>query len=443
LVIGVALLLAPWPGSAQAQDDAGKTAGDEASSEQPFQEWLKAVREEARGKGISDATLDAALRDIALDMRVIEIDRRQPEFIQTFLTYFRQRVNDQRIKRGQALLAKHRDLLDKIHAEYGVPPRYLIALWGLETNFGDYLGSFRVIDALATLAYDQRRAHFFRLQLLYALQIIEEGHISPDAMTGSWAGAMGHMQFMSSTFIGYALDYTGDGRKDIWGSLPDTFSSAANFLSNLGWQPGETWGREVRLPGDFDLMLATMNSKKTLAEWSAIGVRRTDGLALPEVDMEGSIVLPQGHKGPVFLVYDNFRVILRWNRSINYAISVCLLADRIAGMAQIANGRDAEHEPLRPDEIEELQQLLNRLGFDAGSADGIPGSRTQAAIRAFQKEHSLPPDGYPDPALLNRLRAMETVATGDNVSGAWSRPLTDQDNPGQTAFRALAAFLIS
>jgi membrane-bound lytic murein transglycosylase B len=354
--------------------------------------------------------LDAALRDIAPVMRVIELDRRQPEFTQTFWTYLRQRVNDQRIKRGQALLATHRDLLDKIHAEYSVPPRYLIAFWGLETNYGDSLGRFRVIDALATLAYDQRRAHFFRVQLLYALQIIEDGHISPDAMTGSWAGAMGHMQFIPSTFTEHAVDYTGDGRKDIWGSLPDAFSSAANFLSNLGWRPGETWGREVRLPEDFDLMLATMSSKKTLTEWSALGVRRTDGLALPQMDMEGSIVLPQGHKGPAFLVYDNFRVIMRWNRSIHYAISVGHLADRIAGLPQIANGREAEHEPLSRDETEELQQLLNRFGFDAGSPDGLPGSRTHAAIRAFQKEHSLPPDGYPTPALLKRLRAMANFA---------------------------------
>ena len=408
LVIGVALLLAPWQGGAQAQGEAVKTAGDEPLSEQPFVEWLEALREEARGKGISDATLDAALRGLAPVMRVIELDRRQPEFIQTFWTYLRQRVSDARIERGQALLAKHRDLLDKIHAEYGVPPRYLIAFWGLETNFGDNLGGFRVIDALATLAYDQRRPHFFRVQLLYALQIIEEGHISPDAMTGSWAGAMGHMQFIPSTFTRYAVDYTGDGRKDIWGSLPDAFSSAANFLSSLGWRPGESWGREVRLPGGFDLMLATTDSKKKLAEWSALGVRGADGLALPEVDIEGSILLPQGHKGPAFLVYDNFRVIMRWNRSILYAISVGHLADRIAGLPQIANGQDAEHEPLSREETEELQQLLNRFGFDAGPADGLPGPRTHAAIRAFQKEHSLPPDGYPEPAMLKRLRAMAT-----------------------------------
>jgi len=400
--ICLALLLAPWRGNAQPLEE----AVNEALSDQAFLDWLEALRAEARGKGISDATLDAALGYIEPVMRVIELDRHQPEFTQTFWTYLRKRVNDERIKRGRALLAKHRDLLHKIQAEYRVPPRYLIAFWGLETNFGDYLGSFRVIDALATLAYDHRRTHFFRAQLLDALQIIEEGHISPDAMTGSWAGAMGHMQFMPSTYIRYAVDYTGDGRKDIWGSLPDTFASAANLLSNMGWRPGEIWGREVRLPESFDLMLAAMNTQKTLAQWSSLGVRRADGAALPQAEMEGSILLPQGYKGPAFLVYDNFRAIMRWNGSINYAISVGHLADCIAGLPQIATGRDAKHEPLSRDEAQEMQQLLNRLGFDAGSADGFPGPRTRAAIRAFQKEHSLPPDGYPAPALLKRLRAL-------------------------------------
>ena len=210
--IFVALLLSPWMGSTQAQEEAGKAGAKEALSDQAFLDWLEALRTEARRKGISDATLDAALRDIAPVQRVIELDRRQPEFTQTFWTYLRQRVNDARIKRGRALLVKHRDLLHKIHAEYGVPPRYLIAFWGLETNFGDYLGSFLVIDALATLAYDQRRAHFFRAELLDALQIIEDGHISPDVMTGSWAGAMGHMQFIPTTFTKHAVDYTGDGQ---------------------------------------------------------------------------------------------------------------------------------------------------------------------------------------------------------------------------------------
>ena len=404
--LGTVLLLVPWNGSARPQEKAARAGVREPFSEPLFQEWLKSLRAEARVKGISDATLDAALRDIAPVRRVIELDRRQPEFTQTFWTYLHRRVTDSRIKRGRVLLARHRDLLDKIQTEYGVPPRYLIAFWGLETNFGDYLGNFHVISALATLAYDQRRARFFRVELLNALRIIEEGHISPEAMRGSWAGAMGHLQFIPSTFIAHAVDYSGDGRKDLWGSLPDAFSSAANFLSNLGWRPGEIWGREVRLPENFNLMLATMNTKKPLAAWSSLGVRQSDGSALPSAEMEGSIVLPQGYTGPAFLVYDNFRVIMRWNRSIHYAISIGHLADRISGGPQITSGREAEHVPLSRVEAREMQRLLNRLGFDAGVEDGMPGPRTRAAIRAFQKAHSLPPDGYPSPVLLKRLRTM-------------------------------------
>jgi membrane-bound lytic murein transglycosylase B len=407
-MIGLALMLSPIQGSAHDREDLGKAALNEVF-EKDFKDWLDELRTEARKKGISNATLKVALDDIGPVKRVIELDRSQPEFIQTFLTYIRQKVNDDRINRGREQLAKHYELLENIHAEYGVPPRYLIALWGLETNFGDYLGSFRVIDALATLANDQRRPQFFRRELLDALQIVDDGHITPDAMNGSWAGAMGHMQFIPSTFIGHAVDYTGDGRKDIWGSMPDALASAANYLSNMGWKPNEIWGREVCLPKDFDLMLASVNMKKTLTEWSSLGVRRSDGAALPQADMEGSIVLPQGHKGPAFLVYDNFRTILRWNFSINYALSVGCLSDRIIGLPQIVTGRDAEHDPLSRDETEEMQQILNRLGFDAGPEDGLPGPRTRSAVRAFQKKHSLPPDGYPSPGLLKHLRVQTST----------------------------------
>jgi len=409
LTVAIGLLLLPTQGQnrVQAREGSINTVSTEAPSHhKDFQDWLKLLRREAREQGISDAILDEALRDTVPLNRVIELDRHQPEFTKTFWTYLRQRVSETRRKRGQSLLAKHRNLLDEIHAEYGVPPRYLVALWGLETNFGHDLGSFRVIHALATLAYDNRRPHFFRAELLDALRIIEQGHITPDAMMGSWAGATGHMQFMPSTFIGHAVDYTGNGRKDIWGDLPDAFASAANFLSNMGWRPGETWGREVRLPDNFDLKLASMETKKPLEDWSALGVRRIDSLALPHADMEGSIVLPQGHRGPAFLVYNNFRVIMRWNNSINYAISVGHLADRIAGLPPIATGRDADHEPLSLQDIKEIQHLLNLLGFEAGLIDGLPGPFTQAAIRAFQERHSLPPDGYPTLALLKRLRAL-------------------------------------
>ncbi|MFP3981809.1 MAG: lytic transglycosylase domain-containing protein [Desulfobacterales bacterium] len=330
-VAALALGLLCTPVQAGPQDRAKKadSRASEEFSSRDFQAWMAELRDEARATGISEETLDATLLDIVPVKRVIELDRSQPEFTQTFREYLGQRVTEERVKRGRALLEKHRALLQGIYEEYGVPPRYLIAFWGLETNFGDHRGGFRVIDALVTLAHDQRRAEFFRKQLLHALRIIEQGHITPEKMMGSWAGATGHMQFLPSTFTGHAVDYTGNGRKDIWGSLPDAFASAANFLSSMGWQPGETWGRKVRLPENFNPELAALNREKTVNEWSRLGVRQADGKALPQSDMKGSVILPQGNEGPAFLVYHNFRVIMRWNHSVNYAISVGHLADRI------------------------------------------------------------------------------------------------------------------
>lgn len=402
--MGMALLFVPLNENLQAGENSGGNGVVVSDSEQDFRDWLENLRQEARDQGISDETLDASLGGIEPLIRVIELDLSQPEFTQTFWTYLDKRVTEKRVQRGRELLDKHRDLLEEIYYEYGVPPRYIIAFWGIETNFGDHLGSFQVIDSLATLAYNQRRSEFFRAELLDALRIIEQGHIDPDGMRGSWAGAMGHMQFLPSTFTGHAVDYTGNGRKDIWGSLPDAFASAAKFLSDIGWQKGELWGREVLLPEDFDLSLASMDTKKTVNEWSGLGVRRAYGEPLPAADMEGSVILPQSHEGPAFLVYNNFRVIMRWNRSINYAIAVGHLADRIIGLPEIVNGRDADHEPLSREDVKEIQQLLNRLGFDAGSEDGYAGSRTRTAIRNFQQEHSLPPDGYTSPELLQRLQ---------------------------------------
>ncbi|MFP4668346.1 MAG: lytic transglycosylase domain-containing protein [Desulfobacterales bacterium] len=333
-LIMAALMLAPLNGDVLASQEADVSGEIPAYSDGAFDDWLESLRKEARQRGISDKTLDAALKDVSPITRVVELDRSQPEFIQTFQTYIHRRVDEKRVKRGRQLLEKHRVLLNEIYAEYGVPPRYIIAFWGMETNFGDYMGGFQVIEALATLAYDQRRSDFFRSQLFEALQIVEQGHITPDEMKGSWAGAMGHMQFLPSTFTGYAVDYTGNGRKDIWGSVPDAFASAANYLSNMGWQKGERWGRRVSLPENFDRDLASLDIKKSLKEWSELGIRRADGSSLPKADMEGSIVMPQGKDGPAFMVYDNFRAIMRWNHSVNYAIAVGHLADRIAGMPQ-------------------------------------------------------------------------------------------------------------
>ena len=403
--LAVAGVLAAAVPLAAAAQDAAEPSVDVPQDGPEFQRWLQELKDEATGQGVSRQTLETALQDVAPIGRVIELDRRQPEFTQTFWTYLGNRVTDARVERGRELLKRHRGLLEGVQAKYGVQPRFLIAFWGLETNFGDYLGSFPVIGSLATLAYDNRRSDFFRQQLLYALQIVDQGHIAANQMEGSWAGAMGHLQFIPSTFVRHAVDATGDGRKDIWSTLPDVFGSGANYLSNLGWNGDEIWGREVRLPDGFDWSLATLDVRKPLDAWARMGVTKADGRALSTPDgMQGSIVLPQGHDGPAFLVYENFRHILSWNRSINYAIAVGHLADRIVGLPPLQTGRDVDNRALSREQAMEMQRLLNELGFDAGTVDGLPGSQTRSAVREFQQSAGLPADGHPSVPLLERLR---------------------------------------
>lgn len=379
-------------------------AQDQLPPQVPFEAWLSDLTDEAKTRGISEDTLNAALTGLEPVTRVIELDRQQPEFTQTFWRYLNTRVSETRITQGRELIKTHNALLREIEDKYGVQGRFLVSFWGLETNFGQYLGGFKVIDALATLAHDQRRSAFFRAQLFDALQIIEDGHIQADSMMGSWAGAMGQPQFMPSTFARHAIDENGDGRKDIWGTLPDVFGSAANYLSALGWDNEFTWGREVKLPDDFDLDLVDLRNKKSLADWQALGVRRIDGRDLPNVEIEGAVILPTGYRGPAFMVYGNFDAIMSWNRSLLYAISVGHLADRIAGLGAFQSPRRAE-EPLSRSDVEVMQETLNTLGFDAGEPDGQAGPRTRAAIRAFQKDQDLPADGYADKRVFEAITA--------------------------------------
>jgi membrane-bound lytic murein transglycosylase B len=368
-----------------------------------FSSWLENFRQEARTKGISEATLHAALDDLQPIPRVIELDRKQPEFTQTFWRYLDARVTEDRVERGRMLRELHTELLDSIAREYGVQPRFLVAFWGLETNFGDYLGSFPVIGSLATLAHDPRRSDFFRTELLAALSIIDAGHIPVSEMVGSWAGAMGQPQFMPSTFVRFAVDGDGDGRRDIWHSLPDVFASAANFLSKSGWQGERNWGREVKLPPDFALELAGLEVEKSLVAWQVLGVRKINGDDLPRVNIKASVVLPAGHAGPAFLVYNNFRTTLQWNRSDLYAIAVGHLADRIAGKEALATARPVSEQRLSRNQVEKIQELLTAQGFDPGPIDGVVGSQTRQAIKEFQRVAKLPADGHPTPELLEEL----------------------------------------
>ncbi len=363
------------------------------------------MRSEASSLGISDPTLTTALDAVVEPIpRIIELDRSQPELVQTFTGYMRNRMSDRRIERGRRLLEEHGELFAEIQRKYGVQPHYLAAFWALESNFGDETGGFSVINALATLAYDPRRSQFFRDELLKALRIIDEGHIPAADMTGSWAGAMGQCQFMPSTFMAYAVDGDGDGKINIWASLPDVFASAGNYLSNLGWKADERWGREVVLPTNFDFALSGTGVRKTVTEWNTLGVMRADGSALGTADIPGSIIVPAGAKGPAFLAYNNFNTILEWNRSTFYGIAVGHLADRFAGEGPIQHMPAVEERALTREEVLEMQNLLNSLGFDTGTPDGVAGSRTREAVRTYQLRNNLVADGYVSYEMLSLLR---------------------------------------
>lgn len=307
---------------------AGPAAANQAQS---FEQWLVDVRAEAKGRGVSDRILDAAFAGVAPIPRIIELDRNQPEFRLKFDEYLARVVTDGRIATARRLLDQHARLLDEVSAKYRVQKRFIVALWGIESDFGRITGGFPVVAALATLAYDGRRATFFRKELMLALEILEQGHIKPAEMKGSWAGAMGQSQFMPSSFHRFAIDHDGDGHKDIWGTLPDVFASIARYLSQSGWRDDITWGREVAVPKGFDRGLIGLETKKPLSQWQALGVRREDGGDLPGRDLQAAIVevTERSGRSRYFAAYADFDVILKWNRSTYFAVAVGTLADAL------------------------------------------------------------------------------------------------------------------
>lgn len=372
-----------------------------AQENSDYQSWLQHFRTQAASLGISEPTLDKTLTGLTPNLRVLELDRRQPEFSLTFWKYLNNSITEKRIQRGRDLLKKHAKLFKAVQNKYGIQPQYLVAFWGLETNFGDYTGAFPLIQSLTTLAHDERRSEFFTTQLLAALEIMDQGDI-PFDVKASWAGAMGYCQFMPTTYKAYAVDGDGDGKRDMWQSMADVFHSAGNFLAQSGWQAGESWGREVKLPADFDLDKAGLGTKLPLADWARLGVRRANGQALPQADMAGSILLPSGYKGPAFLVYENFRTILDWNRSNFYAIAVGHLADRIAWKGALL-APVVQEKPLSRAQSLKIQAGLNALGYDVGKPDGIIGSKTRRGIKAFQKSQGIPADGHPNYELFQLI----------------------------------------
>lgn len=301
-----------------------------AADAEGFADYVEQIKAEAIEKGYSEETLQKAFANAKFYERSVSADKNQPEFKLTLDTYLPRAVPEWKAKQAVEKYNEHKALLEEVGAKYGVQPRFIVALWGIETNFGGYTGGFDVVSALTTMAYEGRREEFFKKQLWQALTIIEEGHIDVDQMKGSWAGAMGQTQFMPSSFMAYAVDYDGDGRKDIWNSMGDVFASAANYLKNAGWRDDVTWGRQVQLPADFDVSIAELKNKKSLAEWQALGVRKLDGTDLPSRgDIEAAVVIPDDKEGRVYLAYANYDALMRWNRSHYFVAAVGYLSDRI------------------------------------------------------------------------------------------------------------------
>lgn len=379
------------------------SAPSQAMSQEGFAQCIERFSQEAKTQGLDSAIVRDSLANLKWVDRVIELDRRQPEFTTPFSDYLSRRVTDQRVADGRRLLREHRDLLARVEREYGVPAPYLVAFWGLETNFGRYFGKMSVLDSLATLACDERRSTYFTRELMSALRIVDEGAIAPERMEGSWAGAMGHVQFMPSVFIRHAVDYDNDGKRDLWNSLPDAMASAANFLSSMGWDGEYRWGREVRLPENFPYLEAGLKQRRPLSEWHEMGIRQTNGTTLPSADIEAALLVPSGHRGPAFLVYDNFKVIMGWNQSEYYALAVGHMADRIAGAGKLSRTPPEDSPRLNRDQVIAIQEKLNAEGHEAGKVDGIWGPATRQALSQFQSERDLVPDGFPDPNTLSAL----------------------------------------
>lgn len=309
-----------------------------SAAEGDFSSFLYLVRREAAAQGIRAATADLALSRAQYLPHVIELDRHQPEQVLTFAQYLQKTVSPQRVENGRRELDDNRAVLGSVWRSYEVEPRFIVALWGMESDFGKITGNYMVVSALATLAYDGRRGPYFRGELISALRILDQGNVGVGAMTGSWAGAMGQCQFMPSTFLRYAVDYDGDGRRDIWNDRADVLGSIANFLAHLGWRNGESWGRRVLLPAGFDIRSTGLGVRRPTGEWSRMGVRSLDARPLAAREIEASLVMPDGAGGPALLVYDNFRTIMRWNKSTYFAAAVGYLADAMAGAERIERG---------------------------------------------------------------------------------------------------------
>ncbi|MFT5449053.1 MAG: membrane-bound lytic murein transglycosylase B [Gammaproteobacteria bacterium] len=370
-----------------------------------FASWRAGFRHLALAQSIRPDIFDAAFANVGVNAQVMKLDAYQPEFSRPIWVYLDSAVSDTRIANGREAEAAKRALLDSIAARHGVDPQFLLAIWGLESAYGHNYGDIRVIESLATLAYHGRRRAFAEEQLISALKILQTGEVTPSRMVGSWAGAMGHTQFIPTSYESYAVDYDGDGRRDIWAAdAADALASTANYLSRFGWRQGEPWGVEARLPSGFDYTLADPSTRRGTAAWRALGVTRFGGAALPDYGV-ASVISPAGARGPAFVVFHNFRVLKHYNNATSYALAVGHLGDRIAGGGPFQGSWPRGDKALSQDQKIDLQQRLTGLGYDTQGADGIIGPNSRKAIRSFQSAQGMTPDGYENAAFLKSLRA--------------------------------------
>jgi membrane-bound lytic murein transglycosylase B len=367
-----------------------------------YDQWIAGFRSRALGQGISAQTFDRAFAGVGFNADSVRRDRHQPEFTRPIWAYLDSAVSDTRIENGRRVLRDHGRTLAAIEARYGVEKEVVAAVWGLESSYGATRGTTPIIESLATLAYEGRRRAFFEEQLVAALKILQAGDTTPDRMVGSWAGAMGHTQFMPTSYLAYAVDFTGDGRRDIWSDDPsDALASAAAYLQRFGWQRGQPALVEVRLPAGFNPRHA--NASRAASEWRAMGVEAQRGASLP-ASGEATLMFPAGTGGPAFLTFRNFQVIKRYNNADSYAIAIAHLADRLRGAGPFAASWPRNDRPLNENERMELQRLLSRAGHYDGEIDGRIGSGSLSAVRAWQQANGMAPDGYVSLALLQRLR---------------------------------------
>jgi lytic murein transglycosylase len=368
-----------------------------------FDRWMEGFRREALASGITARTVSDALDGITLDPGIIGRDRKQSFFTQSFIEFAGKLATENRRSTSLKQIARHKAVFDRVEKEFGVPPAVLTAFWALESDFGAGMGKLPVLRSLATLAYDCRRGELFRVELTEALRIIDKGDLRPSDMIGSWAGELGQTQFLPSHYNKHAIDYDGDGRRDLFHSIPDIIASSAKFVVFLGWQRGQPWLEEVRVPERLPWDQADLAIQHPRSKWAAWGVTRASGAPLPNDNMPASLLLMMGRNGPAFLAYPNFRVYTEWNKSLNYATTAAYLATRIEGAPPMSRGR-APVEVLDIKDVRELQQLLVRRGYDVGEVDGRLGAATRTAVKSAQMKLKLPADSYPSMELLEQLR---------------------------------------